>query len=124
MIRRTLLCVVSLLFAATAYAHAHLEKSTPAEKSVLAALPESIVLNFSQAVRLTALSIERGDGTSEPIAPLPAEAGTTLAVVAPALPAGEYVIAWRALSKDNHVMSGKIHFTVAPQAATEHSAHH
>jgi len=124
MIRRPFLSVASLLFAVAVYAHAHLEESTPAEKSVLAVFPESIVLNFSQAVRLTALSIERADGASEPIGPLPPEAGTTLAVAAPALPAGEYVIAWRALSKDNHIMSGEIHFTVAAQAATEHSAHH
>ncbi|HEV7714609.1 MAG TPA: copper resistance CopC family protein [Steroidobacteraceae bacterium] len=105
---------VALLFSVTAYGHSHLEKSTPAEGSVLTTAPANFVLNFEHPVRVTALSIQKGDGQSEPVGPVPETTGTQISVPAPKLVPGKYTVSWRAVSSDKHVMSGKIQFTLAP----------
>ena len=40
---------------ATANAHAHLQRSSPADNSVITISPSNLLLNFSEAARLTAL---------------------------------------------------------------------
>jgi methionine-rich copper-binding protein CopC len=79
-------------------AHTHLKEAQPAEGSVLNAPPANIVLKFSEAARLTALTLQKDGGAEEKLAP------------------GKYVVSYRVVSDDNHIMSGKIHFTVDPSA--------
>src|SRR4051794_30679993 len=43
----------SVLFATAAQAHAHLEKSMPADGSTLGNAPSELMLHFSEAARLT-----------------------------------------------------------------------
>jgi methionine-rich copper-binding protein CopC len=101
-----------------AFAHAHLKSSTPSDGSVLGAPPASIMLMFSEAVRPTALTLQKGDDKSEQkLGPLPTKASAHLEVPSPQLAPGAYTIRWRALGEDNHVMSGAIKFTVSADAA-------
>jgi methionine-rich copper-binding protein CopC len=109
-------------FGVTASAHAHLEKSSPADGSVLTTSPSSIVLNFSEAARLTALSIQRGDDPKQNLKPLPTTAAQQISVPLPPLKSGTYSLTWRMLSDDGHMMSGTLHFTLAPEAAEERPA--
>jgi methionine-rich copper-binding protein CopC len=101
-----------------AHAHVHLEKSTPANGSVVAAAPASFTLVFSEAARLTALSIQKGgDPAAQKIAPLPRAASDHFTIAAPRLAPAVYTLRFRALDpQDNHVSIGKISFSYAPAA--------
>jgi copper transport protein len=105
------LCLSWPLLAA---AHAHLLQAQPAEGSVVTSAPAQFTLQFSEAARLTALSIQkRGDSQAQPIEPLPAAASAQLVVPAPRLGPGVYELRYRVISADSHVMAGSVHFTVA-----------
>ena len=111
--------------AVTAQAHTHLERSTPADKSRVKA-PAAIELHFSEAAKLTALALKKGTDAAQPIKPLPTGMLADFSIPVPALAAGDYVVSWRVLSDDGHVMSGKFGFTVdpaAPAAASMAPAH-
>ena len=104
-----------MTFATTALAHTHLQGSVPADKSRVAA-PAAIELNFSEAARVTALTLQKG--SEEPVAlkGLPAKAAAQVSVPVTQLSAGDYVVTWRVVGDDGHVMSGKFGFTVDPAA--------
>jgi methionine-rich copper-binding protein CopC len=113
-----LVCALALLACgAAAFAHTHLTKSVPADGSTVTVSPPKFVLTFAEPARLTALSIQKDSEPAKRLAPLPAAAAAEISVTAPRLAAGKYVLAWRALSDDGHVMPGKISFTVAPSGA-------
>jgi methionine-rich copper-binding protein CopC len=102
-----------LLAAATtvAAAHAHLEEASPADNSVLDKAPTALVLRFSESARLTALWIAQDDGPRRKLEP-PATSRPQLSVALPPLAPGRYVLSWRALSADGHVVPGQIRFTL------------
>jgi methionine-rich copper-binding protein CopC len=101
-----------MLCASAAFAHVHLKQSTPAEGAVLQSAPAQIVLTFSEPALVTALSIQQAGKAKQSLGPLPTEAAQTLTVASPGLTAGSYVVTWRAVSPDKHVMSGTLHFRV------------
>lgn len=109
---RLAVVLVLLLAGAAAHAHAHLQRAVPADGSVLQAAPEKLVLAFSEDARLTALSIARDGGAPQKVTPLPAAAAREISVALPPLTPGEYVVTWRALSADGHVVPGRLHFTL------------
>ena len=110
--------VVLLAFAGqVAFAHTQLSGSMPADKAVLENAPDEVALDFSEAVRLTALSIQRQGDATRDLGPLPAEMSRHFAVPAPELRAGSFVVSWRALSEDTHVMTGEFTFTVSVQGS-------
>lgn len=111
--------------AATAQAHTHLESSLPSDKSKVKA-PANVELHFSEAARVTAMSLQKGTEAAVALKPLPAKAMQHVSVPVPALSAGDYIVNWRVVGDDGHVMSGKFGFTVDPSApeaktATEHA---
>src|SRR5262249_419704 len=117
------LAALSMLLATSAFAHTHLAKSDPADGSTLAKAPEHIALQFEHAVRVTEFTIQKGAEKSENLlVPLPHPPSAKIGAAAPKLTAGAYVVNWRAVSNDGHVMSGKVRFTVsggsAPVTAT------
>ena len=93
-------------------AHTHLQQATPADGSVLEAAPKQLVLRFSEAAQLTALSIAKEGGAPQKLAPLPEKPQATIVVALPALAPGHYVVTWRAVSADGHVAPGQIRFTL------------
>ena len=104
---------VLALFAGVAQAHTHLEKAMPADNSVLASPPSELMLHFSEVSRLTALSIQKEGDKESPISALPKEPSKEVAVPLSSLAPGKYLVKWRAVGSDKHVMSGTLHFTVA-----------
>jgi len=98
-----------------AQAHTHLQGATPAEGSTVKA-PESIMLMFSEAAKVTALTIQKDGDKEQKLSPLPTEAAAHVMVPAPTLAPGKYTVNYRVVSDDGHVMSGKIHFTVSDTA--------
>ncbi len=110
--------------AVTANAHAHLQKSSPVDNSVISTSPSSLVLNFSEAARLTALSIQKDSEPPQNLKPLPTTAAQQISVPLPQLTPGTYSVSWHVLSDDGHVMTGTLHFTLAAEHATDHPADH
>ena len=113
---RTVLTVAALSVSFSATAHTHLQKSMPADKSVVSTAPANVVLTFSAAANVTALTLQKGAEKAKPLGPLPAKAAREVTVALPALAPGEYVVNWRVAGEDSHVMSGKLVFTVAAAA--------
>jgi copper transport protein len=127
---KTLIVVIALvaLLPSLALAHAQLASSMPADRQSLQSPPKDLMLHFTEAVRLTALTIARDGGGSTQVDSLPAGVMTDFSVPAPALQAGRYSVSWRAVSADSHVMSGTFTFTVgaaspAADAARGHAGH-
>jgi len=111
--RITLLAaVIGVLTANVASAHAHLHMSVPANHSVVADAPKKISLQFNEPVQLTSVTIQKGDGSATKLGPLPDGAAKEFTLTAPALDAGNYIVKWRAVSDDGHVMADKLLFTV------------
>ena len=105
--------------ASVALAHTHLVRSDPQNGSTLNVAPTKFVLTFAEPVKLTALTLQKDADPSQKLGPLPPAAAAEVSVPAPKLVAGKYVLSWRAISSDGHVMPGKVTFTVgaAPNAA-------
>ena len=115
--------VALVTFAVTAGAHAHLHKASPADGSVVTTSPSNIVLTFSEAANLTALSIQKGKEAAQKLKPLPADPAAQISVPLPQLTPGTYSVTWRVVSDDGHVMSGTLHFTLADHPS-DHPAQH
>jgi copper resistance protein C len=116
----TLLSGIALISCAiTADAHAHLQASTPADNSVLGVSPPTLVLNFSEAARLTALSIRKAGEAEQKLKPLPTSAAEQISVLLPQLTPGAYLVSWRVLSNDGHVTSGALRFTLVADHAAD-----
>jgi copper resistance protein C len=109
------LAVSFLLFAPRlAFAHAHLESSTPAANATVPAGPIAIELRFNSRVdgQRSTLGIEIAGGSGKAdIAHDTQRSETTLNAHATLQP-GHYVIQWQALATDGHITRGEIPFTV------------
>jgi copper transport protein len=112
--------------AAPASAHAVLTSATPAQGSIVAAVPDEIRLTFSEPVRVV-------PGRTQVIAPDgkrisdgdPVGAGARLRItLRPAGPAqGTYLVSYRVISADSHPIGGSFTFSVgAPSAAAPRPA--
>ena len=117
--------LAALLFVAAqaAYAHTELVSSTPENKDVLEAAPKEVVLNFSEAVHLTALSLKKADADAQTLGSLPADTRKQFTVALPELGAGRYLVAFRATSGDGHALTGEVAYTVKEAAHGEHGSH-
>ena len=106
--------VTLALAASGAQAHAHLEASNPKEGAVVNVMPKSISLTFSESARVTAVSLQKDQEPKQKLTP-PTATGEQVEVAVPTLAPGAYTLSWRVASTDdNHIMSGELHFKVAP----------
>jgi methionine-rich copper-binding protein CopC len=96
----------------------------PADASTLSSSPPSLVLNFSETTLLTAASIQKAGAAARKFVPLPTKAAVQVSFALPALAPGVYVVSWRSLSADGHIVSGSIHFTIDAGSSQEHAATH
>jgi methionine-rich copper-binding protein CopC len=101
------------LAGAVALAHAHLQKAVPADGGVVSVTPANVTLSFSEPAHLTACWIQKGDGPKQKIDALSATASRDISVPLPQLGPGIYVLSWRVVGDDTHVVPGQIRFTVA-----------
>ena len=108
-----LFCLASPL----AQAHARLKQSEPTPGSSLARAPDKLTLTFTEPATLTAVSLRSAADSKDRKLALPRAGESASHVIAlPPLPAGDYVVTWRALSDDTHVTSGTVKFSVRPSA--------
>ena len=105
-----------VLGAAAAYAHAHLDRASPAAGATLSTAPSEVTLHFTQnlepkfstiAVRDAAgKQVDKGDSRVD-------EKDLALLKVSlqPLVP-GRYKVEWRATSVDTHSSRGDYHFRI------------
>jgi copper resistance protein C len=113
--------VALIAFAVTAHAHAHLLTSSPAADSVITTSPPNLVLNFSEAAQLAALSIQKGSDPQQKLKPPGTDAAAQISVPLPPLTPGVYTLTWRVLSADGHVVSGALRFTLSFDHLPDHT---
>jgi copper transport protein len=111
--------------AAPASAHAMLERTSPGADTVVARVPATVSVTFSEAVTLVPGAVRVYDGalhevdtgTAAHVDGDPTTAGVGLD---PALAPGTYTVTWRVVSADSHPVSGGFRFSVGhpgPSAA-------
>jgi methionine-rich copper-binding protein CopC len=105
--------LVLSLAATVALAHAHLKKAVPADGGVVETSPANVILSFSEPAHLTACWIQKGDGPKQKIDGLPTAPAADIAVPLPKLDPGTYVLSWKVVGDDTHIVPGQIHFTVS-----------
>jgi methionine-rich copper-binding protein CopC len=100
-----------------AHAHTRLEKAIPADNAVLSEAPRELALEFSKVARVTAVTLQRaGEEQVIKVGTLPKALATKHTIPLTALRPGKYLVNWRVVSADNHVLSGKLRFTLAAAA--------
>jgi methionine-rich copper-binding protein CopC len=100
--------------AAAAYAHTPLTSSDPANGASVASAPKAIALAFGGDVRLTAVTLTDANGGKHALEDPPTAVAAKFDVgIRDALGPGTYVLVWRAVGADTHVISGEIKFEVA-----------
>jgi methionine-rich copper-binding protein CopC len=114
-IRSLTLMLLLCGFLGVAQAHSHLTKAMPEDNSVLDASPAQLMLHFSEATRLTVLTLQKdGEKDARKVGPLPKEPAADFIIPLQPLAAGAYTVHWRVMGDDNHIMNGALHFTVKP----------
>jgi copper transport protein len=107
---------------AFAFAHAKLVKADPADGSTVKVVPTKFVLTFGEPAKLTALSLQKDSEPPRKIGPLPTDASAEISIPAPKLAPGKYVLSWRVVGDDGHVLPGKLSFTVGASPAATSAA--
>ena len=120
--RRSIVAIAAALafvFAApAAFAHAQLEKATPAVGGAVTS-PAEIRLKFSEGVewRFSGIALTAEGGAAVPLGKPsvdPADSSVLIVKVGKALPPGLYTVTWHAVSVDTHHTQGDFQFTVKP----------
>lgn len=106
--------IAAAVLTAAALAHASLKSSSISDGEVLETRPSEISLEYSCAVGLAALTLQTGAGEAvdwDYRPPRRMQAAFTASL--PPLDDGDYVLSWRAMAGDGHVMTGEIAFVLA-----------
>lgn len=107
---------VWLMLPSSAWAHARLVKSIPANRAVLAQAPAQLQLWFNEPleVRFSRISVWNAAGQQVDKGGLQADPQDTkkLTLPLPALEAGLYTVKYRVLSVDSHIIENQLSFTI------------
>lgn len=115
--RRLLLSIALLSVSFAASAHTALKSAKPADGAVLDRSPASIEITFEHAVQMTSVTVVADKAAERKLTFTPTTGGTVITVDKPELAAGHNEIHWKALSKDGHVVNGKLTYTVKSAGA-------
>lgn len=114
---RLFACMLLTFAAASAIAHGVLERAIPAADSTVHGSPAEVTLSFSQALEPAFSTLRVLDASGNRVDRQDQSLGADarrLRVSLPPLAPGSYRVLWRVLSKDGHISSGDLSFTVAP----------
>ncbi|MBL7491766.1 copper resistance protein CopC [Frankia sp. AgB1.9] len=109
--------------ASPAWAHAILERATPAGGTAAATSPATVTLGFSESVRSDSTSVRVIDARGTRVDTGGAHGGPTASQVTvalkPDLPKGTYLVSWHVISEDSHPVAGGYAFGIgrAPTAS-------
>jgi methionine-rich copper-binding protein CopC len=115
---RAAAAAVLILTPLSAFAHAHLDHTSPAVGSTVAKPPKEVIIWFTEALEPRFSSIEvrdtKGASVIDGKAALDPSNSAELRVPLKALPSGTYTVTWRVLSVDTHRTQGSFTFSIAP----------
>ncbi len=114
-----LLGALSISLPSLSLAHTELAHSAPASGAELAESPSSIEIQFKAAARLTSVVIVGANEQERRLEFKPSEKPNAFTVLNPNLELGRNEILWKALSKDGHVASGKLIYTLKSAAKSK-----
>ena len=104
------------LWAAAAFAHAHLVRATPAEGGTVKAAPAEVTLKFSERLEPAFTSAVIRDAAGKQVDKSDAHVDkadrTMVRVSLPSLEPGVYTVEWRVMSADTHKVNGNFTFRV------------
>jgi methionine-rich copper-binding protein CopC len=104
------------LWAAAAFAHAHLVRATPTEGGTVKAAPAEVTLKFSEKLEPSFSSAVIRDAGGKQVDKADAHVDkadrTVVRVSLPSLEAGVYTVEWRVMSADTHKVNGNFTFKV------------
>jgi methionine-rich copper-binding protein CopC len=109
--------VAACLLSPAAFAHAFLDRASPAVGSAVAGSPPSIALTYTEPVEPLFSTIQVTDAGGERMdagKPVPQDDGRVLQVPLKKLPPGVYTVEWHVTSVDTHKTQGHFTFTVKP----------
>ena len=113
-----LICAGALWTPVAAFAHAHLDRSTPAAGATLKEAPPEVMLWFTEAVepKFSTVEVRDANGAAVQDGTASGVAGNTaqLRIKLKPLAAGTYTVKWRVLSVDTHRSQGDFTFRVGP----------
>ena len=117
----TTLALSVLAVSQPAFAHSMVKSSNIEVGQIYSASPSNFDIIFAHQVGLAAVTIETPLGEVIDIDfKAPKGMGDTFSIPLPALDEGDYILNWRAIAKDGHVMSDKIDFSIG--ASEGHTA--
>lgn len=101
------------IWATGAMAHSPLDATTPANKASVTEMPTEVLMDFKGNIRLTRVIITHAETHSMDM-DLGAQTAFTQEFALPMhdMGAGVYVVEWRGLGDDGHVLNGTFSFTV------------
>jgi copper transport protein len=103
--------LVALCLATAAHAHAVLVGAEPADGTVLAEAPKTVVLRFNEAVAPTAVSLLDAAGKPRDVAIRSIDQSVEVTLPA-GLPQGTQVLSYRVVSQDGHPVAGSLLFSI------------
>jgi len=113
LIAKSCFAILMLAFVPMASAHTPVKSTSLKDGGVYQTVPKQFNLNFAQNVGLASITLEND---AEEMVDLnytrPKSMEQTFTLPMPELDAGVYTLAWRAISKDGHIVKGQITFTV------------
>lgn len=112
---RTILIIIVTMLASTfaAYSHTAIKTSNIESGKTYESAPETLHLSFDAPVGLVELKLETSDSREIDVDyELPKSMQKEFHVKLPELESGAYIIRWRTMSSDGHVMNGEIPFVI------------
>ena len=101
---------------ATAFAHAHLVRATPAEGGAVNEAPAEVTLKFNERLEPKFSSAAIRDSAGKQVDKADAHVDkadrTVVRVSLPPLEPGVYTVEWRVMSADSHKVNGNFTFKV------------
>ena len=111
------LTAAACLISSAAFAHAFLDRASPAVGSAVAGSPPSIALTYTEPVEPLFSTVQVTDTSGNRMdagKPVPQDDGRVLQVPLKKLPPGVYTVEWHVTSVDTHKTEGHFTFTVKP----------
>ncbi|MFC9811198.1 copper resistance CopC/CopD family protein [Streptomyces virginiae] len=116
-------CALLVGGAGSAFAHAGLSGSDPADSTVLKEAPRQVTLTFTESVTFSEDSLRVLSPENRRVNPAPAQyadgkSNTARVQLSDELPQGTYTVAWRVVSADGHPISGAFVFSIGKPSET------
>jgi methionine-rich copper-binding protein CopC len=112
-----ILAAAACLIGQAAFAHAFLDRASPAVGSEVAGSPTALNLTYTEPVEPLFSTVQVTDASGARVdegKPTPLEDGRILSVKLKPLPPGVYAVEWHVTSVDTHKTEGHFIFTVKP----------